>query len=91
MVIIGMMSYPPERAEEMSRRFLESAPIPAYMTLKGPYLNSEVGTGFKVISVYEFEQPKVKEAFEVVLDRYSKFTGVPGYTFSVKIWLQMSD
>ena len=91
MVIIGMMSYPPESTEEMSSRFLESSPVPAYMTLKGPYVNSEVGVGFKVISVYEFEQSKLKEANDVVLDRYSKFIGVPGFTFSVQIWLEMSD
>jgi hypothetical protein len=91
MVIIGMMSYPPESAEELSSRFLASPPIPAFMIMRGPYLNSEVGVGIKTIILYEFEKSKIREAYAVVLDRYAKFIGVPGFTFSVQLWLEMSD
>lgn len=91
MVIVGMMLYPPESAKEMSERFMMSPPIPSFMTMKGPYMNSDVGVGFKTLILYEFDKVKIREAYEVVLDRYSKFIGVPGFTFSIQPWLEMSD
>jgi hypothetical protein len=45
MVIIGIMSYLPENAKEVAKRFLELPPLPAYITMKGPYVSSEVGAG----------------------------------------------
>ena len=73
MVIISMESFPPESANEMGKRFLESPPLPAYMTMKGPYVSFEVGVGIKDLNVYEFDQSKLKEALEVVSNRYIKY------------------
>jgi hypothetical protein len=91
MVIVGTMSYPPESANEMGKRFLGSDTIPKYMTLKGPYVYSEVGGGIKIMAVYEFDQSKLREAEEVVLDRYAKYFGVHGFTYSVQPWLEIKE
>ena len=45
MVIISIVSYPTESAKEMGKRMLEQPPLPAYITMKGPYFSSEVGEG----------------------------------------------
>ena len=91
MVIIGTMAFPPESEKEMAERFSNAAPVPSFMTLRGPYVNSEVGVGNKIISIYEFDQSRIKEAYEFVLTRYSKYVGIPGFTYSVQPWLEMSD
>jgi uncharacterized lipoprotein NlpE involved in copper resistance len=91
MVIIGMISYPPESANEMGKRFLESSAIPSYMTLKGPFVYSEVGGGIKILALYDVDQSKLREAEEVVLNRYAKYFGVPGFSYSVQPWLEIKE
>ena len=87
MVIITLWSFPPESAKEIGKRGLELPPLPAYMTMK-EYVNTEVGVGMKVITIYEIDQSKIREALEVLNNRYVIFFGVPGFTYSIQVWLE---
>ena len=91
MVIIGITSYPPESVKEHVKRFMELPPLPAYITMKGPYVSSEVGTGIKSISIYEYDQSKFSEAMEVLLARYAKYFGQPGFTYSLHAWHEAKE
>jgi len=91
MVIIAMISYPPESSKEMAKRFMEQPPLPTYVTMKGPYFNSEVGGGMKALAVYEFDQSKFSEANQFIITRYTKYYGVPGFTFSTQPWLEAKE
>ncbi len=91
MVIIGILSYPPESVKEHAKRFIEQPPLPAYITMKGPYVSSEVGAGIKSIVIYEFDKSKVSAAMEVLTARYTKYYGVPGLTYSLNIWLEAKE
>jgi hypothetical protein len=61
------------------------------MTIKGPYFSGEVGAGVKAIIIYEFDQTKTKEAMEYVGNRLAKYFGVPGFTYSANIWLEVKE
>ena len=91
MVIIGIVSFPTESAPEMGKRFGKLPPLPAYMTLKGPYFCGEEGVGTKAMSIFEFDQSKTREAMEYVATRFATYIGVPGYTYSTKIWLESKE
>ena len=91
MVIIAIVSYPPESAKEMGKRLMEQPPLPAYVTMKGPYANAEVGAGMKVIAIFEFDKSKLSDAYEALAARYTKYFGVPGFTFSMNIWLDAKE
>jgi hypothetical protein len=91
MVIIGFSSYPPESAKEMSKRLLQQPPLPAYITLKGHYISSEVGEGIQSAAIYEFDHSKFSEAFQFIITRYTKYFDVPGFTHSVKPWLEAKE
>jgi hypothetical protein len=91
MVIIGIVSFPPESATEMGKRFGKLPPLPAYLTLKGPYFSGEVGVGTKAISIFEFDQSKTREALDFVYNRFVIYMGVPGYTYSVHPWLEAKE
>jgi len=90
MILLGMMSYPPESAREIGKRFKESFAVPAYMTLKGPYVYPDGGV-IKVIALYEFDQSRVKEAEDDVLGRFEKYSGVQGFTSSVQTCLEINE
>jgi hypothetical protein len=91
MVIIAILSYPPESVKEFAKRFMEQPPLPAYITLKGPYVSSEVGAGMKAIAIYEFDQSKFSEANQFIITRYTKYFGVPGFTYSANVWLEAKE
>jgi hypothetical protein len=91
MVIISIVSYPKESAKEMGKRMLEQPPLPAYITMKGPYASPEVGAGMKAIIIFELDKSKLLEAYEVIAARNTKYFGVPGFTFSQNIWLEAKE
>jgi hypothetical protein len=91
MVIIGILSYPPESSKEMGKRFLEQPALPAYITMRGPYFSADLGEGNKSIVIYEFEQSKFSEANQFLITRMTKYYGVPGFTFSLRTWLEAKE
>jgi hypothetical protein len=91
MVIIGVLSYSPESIKSMAKPFMEQPLLPAYITLKEPYFSNEVGVRVKSISIYEFEQSKFSEAWEVITARHTKYYRVPGFTYSHNIWLEAKE
>ena len=91
MVIIGFLSYPPESSKEMAKRFLEQPPLPTYLTMKGPYFSSELGEGIKSIVIYEFDQSKFSEVNQFIITRFTKYYGVPGFTYSIHPWLEAKE
>ena len=91
MVIIGILSYPPESSKEMGKRFLEQPPGPAYITIKGPYFSSQLGEGIKSIVIYEYDQSKFSEVNQFLIARYAKYYGVPGFTYSIHPWLEVKE
>jgi hypothetical protein len=91
MVIIGISSYPLESSKEIGKRLGEQPALPAYITLKGPYVSSEVAVGIKTIALYEFDQSKTREALDIVHNRYIKYLGVPGFTYSTHPWLEVKE
>jgi hypothetical protein len=45
----------------------------------------------KAIAIYEFDQSKVSEVMEVIASRDTKYYGVPGFTYSLPIWLELKE
>ena len=92
MVIITSVSYPPESVDEIAKRFMELPPLPDYITIKGPYINSLEGVGLQTITVYEIEdQSRLAEAITFVGSRMVVYYGVPGFTYSAFPWLEIEE
>ena len=91
MVIITVVSYPPEQTNEVNKRFRDLPPLPSYMSIKGPYFSGELGEGIKALILYEYDQTKTKEAMEYVGTRLAKYFGVPGFTYSAHLWLEVKE
>jgi len=91
MVILGMMSYPPEGAKEAGKRFLANPPLPDYLTMKGPFIYASKGEGIRTLVVYECDRSKLADAMEVVSNRYVIYMGVPGLTYTVQVWMEIGE
>ena len=91
MVITSTLSYPSESANEVGKRFKDLPPQLPFITWKGPYIRSKVGLGFEVFSIYEFDQSKMAEVLESIGNRMAKFIGIPGFTYSLDVWLEAKE
>jgi len=72
MVIVSNLSYPPENAQDIAKRFLEAPQIPDFMTRNGPYINSTIDKGITTLSIYELDKSKLGEGYEF-LGNYTGF------------------
>lgn len=91
MIIITMTSYPPESAKDIGKIFLGMPALPDYIKMRGPYISSSLEEGIKGITIHEFDDSKYPEAFNVIMERNTRFFGVPGFTYSINHWLKAKD
>lgn len=91
MVIIGDISFPQESANDVGRRFLEIAPLPDYMTLKGPYIKGMKKDGIQVFEIFELDNSRVAEGLEFVTNRCVSYFGIPGYTYKVDVYFEAAE
>ncbi len=91
MILISTIQNPPESGKEMVRRSMQLPRLPEFIKTKGPYINSFVGEGFKTLTIYEFEDSKFLEAAKHITKSLAAFQGVPGFTYSLEVWLRAKD
>lgn len=83
MVIIGRMSYPPESANEMAKKYLEIPQVPEYLNRKGPYVSANLEDGVSIVVVYELDNSRLAEGMEYMANLYTMFFGVPGFKYEI--------
>jgi hypothetical protein len=92
MIILSTSSFPPESAKEIGKRFTERVPLPDYITMRGPYILPRQGDGVQSITIYEVDRPtRIAEAVEFLSNEQAKYFGVPGYTYSINVTLEVEE
>ncbi len=91
MVLICMISNPPESGKEMISRSKQLPRLPEYIKTIGPYVSSTVREGIKTLTIYEFEDSRFADASKHINRLLQTFIGVPGYTFSLEVWVKAKD
>lgn len=85
MITVSIISYPPESAKEMGKRFIELPPIPDFINVVGPYSITELREGIQIITIYKYGKERAGEANDVIANAHMAFYGIPGYTYSLKL------
>ncbi len=85
MIIKCILSVSLENVRYYSQQFSELPPLAGYITQKGPYVNNKEGASHQIITLYEFERSKLKEAWKNILKQMDSFCGIPGFTLSAHI------
>lgn len=88
MVIIANISFPPESANAVGKRFLELAPLPENMSLKGPYVKGMKKDGIHVLEIFELDKSVVAEGIDVVTNRCVTYFGIPGYAYEINVYFE---
>lgn len=85
MITISVVSYPPQSAHELGKRFAKQAPFPAFLKIEGPYTVPELEGGIQAITIYKYDKAKAAEANEAISSAHVAFYDVPGYRYSLKL------
>jgi hypothetical protein len=91
MILISMIQNPPESAKEMVKRSMQLPRLPEFIKTRGPYISAAVGEGIKTLTIYDFEDSKYAEAIKHIGKLLGAFQGVPGFTYSIQVWLRAKD
>ena len=87
MVIISNISFPPENAADVGKRFLEIAPVPDFMKLKGPYVKGRPD-GIQAFELYELDNSKLAEGLDYVTNRCVAYFGIPNYRYEINVFFE---
>lgn len=90
MVIIADMSFPPESASDVGKRFLEAAPIPGFMSLKGPYIKGRKD-GIQAVELYELDNSKLAEGEAYVTNRCVTYFGIPNFRYEINVFFEAAE
>jgi hypothetical protein len=85
MVIKCIFSIPLKSIKDYARQVMELPPLPEYISIRGPYINDDVGAGNQTITLYEFEESKSAEAWKSIFKQLDAFHAVAGFTFAAEI------
>jgi len=71
---------------------MERGTLPDFVTMKGPFVLPRQGEGIQSITLYEVDRPtRMAEAVELLANEQAKFIGVPGYTYSINVALEVEE
>jgi hypothetical protein len=90
MVIITNISFPPESASDVGKRFLETAPVPDFMALKGPYIKGK-RDGIQAFEFYELDNAKIAEGLDYVTNRCVAYFGIPNYRYEINVYFEAAE
>jgi hypothetical protein len=91
MIIITNISYPPESAQDMAKRFIEAPQMPNFLKRKGPYVNSTLKEGVTTLSIYELDKSRLGEGYEFIGNYMTAFFGVPGFKYELKVSFDVEE
>lgn len=87
MIMFGKISFNSNCGMEVAEKYGSIAPVPDFMTIKGPYIRSSIDGGISTLSIYEFDDDKAEEAIEYLQKRYATFDAIEGANATVEEWL----
>lgn len=83
MIIISNVTYPPESAREIAKRFLTAPALPEFLNKRGPYISANRPEGIHSMTLYEVDNSRLAEGLQAVSSSLAVYFGVPGYSYDI--------
>ncbi len=91
MIIISNVTYPPERAGDIAKRFLQAPPLPGYIKKNGPYIAANNTDGIQSITFYELDNANLAKGIKEIGESLAIYIGVPGYKYDIKVYFEIEE
>ena len=93
-VLVLKTTYPTEQGEEVTKRLQEIMPNfqpPEHITVRGPYWNSDIEKGIKLLLIHEVEASKINQERSRMAAACNALHGIKGFKWSIEIWAENKD
>ena len=94
MIIKFTLPVPDEDILLFIKKISELPPLPEYITKRGPFINNRVGGKIRLITIYDFDESRSIEAWDIIFKHVHIFRDLPGFTFSAHrriVFAEMKD
>ena len=91
MIIISNVTYPPESAKEIAKRFLTAPALPGFLKKNGPYISTNRPDGVHSITLYELDNSRLAEGLQAVNKSLAVYFGVQGYAYDIIPYYQTEE
>jgi hypothetical protein len=93
MFLVGTVTYPPDKAVQMAKKFIKATEKPLPPFVKRLYVLTAAGgePGMKVLGIYEVDDTKVKEGIKEITKYYVQFFDVEGFRYSVEVMMPATE
>lgn len=93
MFIVATATYPPDKAGEVTKKFLKGAdkPLPSFIK-PGHMLTAPGGElGIKVLVIYDIDDAKFKEGIKEIAKRYVPFCDIAGFRYNFEVMMSTTE
>lgn len=94
MIIKFSLQVPVEEILFYIKKIVELPPLPGYITKRGPFINKGGGDKNRIITIYNFDESRLIEAWDIIFKHVHIFRDLPGFTFSAHrriVFAEMKD
>jgi hypothetical protein len=94
-VLVTHFACPTEHMAELAKLVQEIRPKfepqPDYITIRGPYWNSDMESGIKCFQITEIEASKILQERLRIAAFCNALHGIPGFRWKVELWTDQAD
>jgi hypothetical protein len=91
MILIGTITFPEERANDVAQCYSTLPKVPDYITVVGTYVYNTPGEDKRAFSIFEFDEAHLEGATKYFISRYEAFGKVKDLSSSLEEWLNVQD
>jgi hypothetical protein len=93
MFLIATITYPPDKAIQMAKKFIKAMEIPLPSFIKRLYVLTSAGgeLGVKALGIYEVEDAKLKEGIKELTKSFVQYYDVEGFRFNLEPMLSAAE
>lgn len=87
MFVMITITYPPDKAVEVAKRFIKARqenPMPPFIKTVGEFVTSSLECGIKVCGIYEIEAGKEYEGLQELSRRTEQFFDIEGFRYQME-------
>ena len=93
MFLVTTVTYPPEKAVQMAKKFIKATekPLPSYIKRLHVLTGTGGQLGLRVVGIYEVEDAKFKEGLMEISRYFVQFYDVEGFRYDIEPMVSAAD
>jgi hypothetical protein len=86
MFLVTTAVFPPDKSQKMAEKYVEvsTKELPPFLKRLHALVNSRTDEGIKVLSIFEVDDPNIKDGIIEITKRCVQFNAIQGFKFEIE-------